>query len=107
MSVGTGTADPPSPLISPATASRSDRLRAAIITLAPAAANARAIALPMPLLAPVTTATRFSSCFIAPHPPDLDQANLCTGRLAERGGFRAGSHDRCDASRRPSDDSRA
>src|SRR5713101_4254020 len=64
MSVGTGNADPPWPAISLATASRPGRLRAAITTSAPSIAKARAMARPMPLLAPVTMATRFSSCFI-------------------------------------------
>src|SRR6516225_725971 len=52
---------PPAPLISSATASAPLWLRSAIATAAPACASVSAICLPMPLAAPVTTATLPSS----------------------------------------------
>src|SRR5262245_16795296 len=74
MSVGTASTAPPSCAISPATASRAVRSRAAITTLAPSMAKARAMALPMPLLAPVTMATRSCSCLIARRSSASDRA---------------------------------
>ena len=60
-SVGTATARPPADWISFAARSRASGLRAARATDAPAAANAVAMARPMPRLPPVTMATWPSS----------------------------------------------
>ena len=54
----TAMARPPRDLIRSATASRAAVSRAPRTTAAPAAANASAVAAPMPLLAPATRATR-------------------------------------------------
>src|SRR5262249_30888453 len=60
-SATTATARPPSPSIILTVSSTSDVDRAAHTTAAPSLANARLTARPMPLLAPVTIATRPSS----------------------------------------------
>ena len=52
---------PPSPSISPATSRAPSRLRSATATRAPSAASRRAVAAPMPLPPPVTSAVRPSS----------------------------------------------
>ena len=56
-SARTASARPPPASIGPATASSAARSRAASTTAAPAAANAWAVAAPMPRLAPATSAT--------------------------------------------------
>src|SRR5262245_61548581 len=57
MRAATAIADAPFCRIAAATSSQAARLRAEIATLAPASANASAIARPMPRLEPVTIAT--------------------------------------------------
>ena len=61
MSHGTASVRPPVWLISLATSSSASLRRAAMTTLAPSAANRRAMAAPTPEFAPVTTATLPSS----------------------------------------------
>ncbi len=57
ISVGTASARPPSRSISAASCCNRSARRAANTTVAPARANARAVASPIPLDAPVTIAT--------------------------------------------------
>ena len=57
MSQGIATASPPASRISAVTRSQSSAVRLEIVTLAPCAARAWAMARPMPFVAPVTTAT--------------------------------------------------
>src|SRR5215469_5328813 len=81
MRAVTAIASPPAARIAPATSSQGARLRAEIVTLAPASARHSAIARPMPRLAPVTIATlpaRSKSRIAAPsqqeigHPGEQD-----------------------------------
>src|SRR3954469_13017829 len=67
-----------SPPISPASASSRSLRRAATATVAPCAASARAVASPIPLLAPVTSATvSWSSLLMAPRvrPPEPSRSS--------------------------------
>src|ERR1700733_3888719 len=97
----------PDPSSCSAVACAAVAFRSAITTLAPAAANVRAISLPMPLAAPVTTATLSLSCIrLAPYrswvwqrdsiPPVLREieghAALEVVRPGERLGMAQGAH---------------
>src|SRR5829696_8399037 len=72
-SVSTATARPPSAAIAATSASSRSVRRAATATAAPCPASARAAASPMPLLAPVTSATVPSSVSVMP--PDYQIAH--------------------------------
>src|SRR5580658_1494571 len=97
----------PDPSSCSAVACAAVAFRSAITTLAPAAANVRAISLPMPLAAPVTTATFSLSCIrLAPYrswvwqrdsiPPVLREVEghdaLEVVRPGERLGMAQGAH---------------
>src|SRR6185437_14807905 len=68
----------PAPPSSAAVASAPLRLRSAMATLAPSRRKVRAISLPMPLAAPVTTATRFLRRMMS-----APSAQIVVGDLAE------------------------
>ena len=70
-SVRKNDASPPSPRMRSAVASPSSALMSLTSTWAPAAANTRAVASPMPIAAPVTIATLPSSIPVAIAPPSL------------------------------------